>query len=403
MNRITRLALVLVAMGCGGDDNETPELPEDTGSAPTAVPVDFLSALDAGKVDGEIDADAVRAHEIAEALTAAIGVVLSDYNVQFMLNTDNGSGDGVTITPPCWGYVGVTHPTQVTMDYTSCFDYGIQGGAFIRDHPAGPVLFDFKNLSIADREVVGTVALAGMDAPNTWRMYESDGIRPDLENRVPIGVTVDGYTSGVRYDGAGEVERTPMTASWYQWGDITIEDAYGAVSLVQGGSTGGTLDPEARPDKATAASMSFDWTRCRCPLEGTLQYDASWTATSVEIDIDELKVNPDGFDDPVIVVDVSLPISARASLEATGCGEWEVDWPISGDLVHTISGQQLYSLIEVQCQTLAIEDRDHCTQLLFAASDVDSVAITIGESKLRNQASKALEEAIDSGFCIVPI
>jgi hypothetical protein len=402
MDRFARVALVFAMVGCGGDEKDGFEPPEDTGSAPTAVPVDFVTAVDAGKVEGEIDPEAVRAHEIAETLSAAVGLVVADSNVQAMLNNDNGSGDAVTLTPPCWSYVGVTRPTEVTMDYTSCFDWGIEGGAFVRDHPAGPVLFDFKNLRVGGREVVGTLALAGLDSPNGWRIYESDGITPTLDNRVPMGVTIDGYTSGVRFEGSASIERTTLEATWWQWGAISIEDAYGAVSMVQGATDVAVIDPTVKPDTSEAAAVPLNWLNCRCPTAGALQYDATWTATQVEIDIDDLKVNDDGFDDPVILVDVSLPVSATATLTSGGCGDWAVDWPISGDVVHQVTGQQLYSLIEVKCSTLAIDDPEHCAQLLVAANAVETVDIRVGEAKLGNQASSALERAIDTGFCFVP-
>ena len=406
MDGIVRLTLVLMAGGCGSADKGGPDPAEDTSSVASEVQIDFVSSVDAGKVEGDIDAEAVRAHEIAETLSASVALLTADVNVQALLNTDNGSSDNVSLKPPCWGYVGVTRPTEITMDYTSCFDFGIEGGAFVRDHPSGPVLFDFKNLKIGGREVVGTLALEALDAPNGWRVYESDSITPTLDNRVPLGVTVGGYTSGARFEGSAELDLagpSPLEVStWWQWGSITIEDAYGAVEVLQGAGDAAEVDPSAKPDRATAAGVPVNWLTCRCPTSGALSYDATWTATQVEVDIDDLKVTEDDFDDPTILVDVELPVSATASLVAEGCGEWVADWPISGDLVHTITGQQLFSLIEVQCNTRAIEDEAHCAALLDAASALESVDIRIGESKLSNQASRALEQAIDSGFCQVP-
>ena len=140
--------------------------------------------------------------------------------------------------------------------------------------------------------------------------------------------------------------------------------------------------------------------RLQVPLSGPTQYDAVFTLDELTVDIDDLQDGDDGFDDPEITIPLAQSLEGVATAEATGCGEWELGFPIEESITVTIEKQQFLSLLNIQCDTLAIPNRAHCDALLFAASALDDgIDVTVGAAKLRNQADKAFENAVGSDFC----
>jgi len=385
-------ALLLGFAACSGDDESATTTGTDTAST-TPSAVFFLSEVDTGKISGGIDGATVRAHRSMEFLNASFGVLISDPNVRSRLTAEDGTRAGL-----CWTYLSPPR-SEFTIDFTGCDAVDMSGGIFVKDHPSGPLLFEFQAFEIAGRTMSGTVGLDALDGDGVWRIYNTDTISPGVDNKVPIGVTIDGFLTGMDLDGSGVLKLGSET-TWDQWVNASFTDAYlNTVDVTQGAESAEDVDPTTNPNIDTRVSIPT-WLDCRCPLSGQTQYDAVFSLDEITIDIDDLQDGDDGFDDPEITLPVSQTLEGLAVAEATGCGEWDLAFPVDDGITVNIDKQQFLSLLNIQCDTLAIPNRAHCDALLFAAEALEGgIAVDVGAAKLRNQADKAFEDAVGGGFC----
>ena len=391
--KTTWISAVLL-VGCGDGSKDASSSTTDTAS-PTIIlpPAPFLASVSTGRVQGHIDDQTVRAHRSAELLNAAMGILISDENVRFRLEGTTGTRSG-----ECWSYLSPPR-SEFTIDYSGCEDLGITGGVFVKDHPAGPFLLQFQDFTVDGRTMSGTLGLEVNEGGSTWHVYDTDTNNPGTSNPVPIGVTIDGYLTGMSVEGSGLLRTTP-DLRWSHWSSLGFTDAYDNLwGVTLGAESADDIDPSGMPDVETRLAVP-SWLECRCPLSGVLTHDVVFTLDTIEVDIDDLQDGDDGYDDPTLSFPISTSLATQAGVQATSCGEFEIDFPVEEDMTLVLEQQQLISLLTIQCDTLAIPDRGHCVNLVNAAQAMpDGISVSVGAAKLSNQGADALEEIIADGFC----
>ncbi|MCA9492882.1 MAG: hypothetical protein KC621_23280 [Myxococcales bacterium] len=399
MNRIAWLSLACLAAACSGDKDKG-NTDGDTGDAgPPSF--EFNTSVKAKSFVATIAPDTVAAHQVVTALLAGTAVVVSDDKVQDRLRVDGGGEEPPALRAAygrCWSRP--EHPMfSFTIDYTGCQPFNMGGGVFVIDHPSGPLLFGFYDFFIADRTVGGTLAFdtrGAYPSPYFWKVYNTDNSNPGEDNRVPIGVTLDRTSYGVTYDGGASVSFFQQT--WSMWGVLETGPIENPVQVVLGGVEPGDVAPDERPGE-NALKSSLNWLECRCPTSGVATYDMPLHFTEVTVDIDDLEVDPDGIDDPEMVIPLDYDLEGRAILTHVGCGEYDVEYQAE-DASIPLSSDRLVGAVSFLCDTRAISDLNRCNALVDAARDVgDGFVIEVKKADATKTANKAVEDEFDTNFC----
>lgn len=387
-----------VLLACNGDGDGNDDR-TDTGTVEPPPYFDFVSTVSPKSYEAEISQDTLAAQQVSNMLLSSMAVAVADQKVQDRLNTDGGG-----VAPfraavlDCW-----ERPEfpmfSFAIDYTGCSVYQMGGGIFVNDHPSGPLLFEFQNFQISDREIGGVLGLDTRDAypsPLYWQAYDTNAENPGLDNRVQIGVTLDRTAYGVTYDGGASVDF--LNQQWSMWGVATITGGETEMTVVHGAADPSGVAP-ADPPGADVLASSLNWLECRCPQSGISSYDMPLHFTMVTIDIDDLEVEPDEVDDPDLEIPFDFDVQGRAVLTHTGCGEYDVEYQ-TDDATIPLPVDRLVGAVSFQCDTLAIPDRQRCQALVQAASRLgDELLIEVGAAEVTSTAKTAVERDFDTTWC----
>lgn len=390
-------ASALVLTACKGkDDVDASDTDE-----PQTPAVAFHAEVDARAVEGSLSDDIVHAHQAVNALLASAALVVTDPNVHHRLKVHNGtpSAPPPFFTSHCW--TGSTQQSQFTISYEGC-ETAMQtlGGVFVRDHPSGPLIFQFLPLDVKQRQVAGTLALDATGAPQeTWGAYDSAPTAPGPAVRSPFGVTTPQGTSNLTFDGGSAVSF--FHGTWAMWGVASVTGPTGATTEVLVGGT--NPDALAQPVSPGPSVATFDLAHnaCRCPGGGLSTYDVELVLGEISLDIDDLEVEPDDVDDPVFSFEVVAPVLGRAVVQNVGCGEYDVIFEpeAAGDLVIVLPKDDVGLAAEAACNNVAGSDAERCLDLRRAANDAGDLSVTVSEELLEAALQEAVARQFDFGWC----
>ncbi|MEZ4237673.1 MAG: hypothetical protein R3F59_16300 [Myxococcota bacterium] len=404
MRALVALAIITAATACNGDKDGTSQ-PTDSGTSDQPIVFELKSSTTATSFEAGVVPLALQAHQVSSMLVASTALVVADEKVQDRLNTDGG-GDLRRAAPlRCWNRPD--YPMfSFTLDYTGCAGYGISGGVFVNDHPAGPLLFDFNNLAFQPdgqvREIGGVLGLDTIGAypePLYWQTYDTDQTEPGPDNRIPVTVSLDGQRFGVSYSGGAAVDFLGQT--WSMWGVATITGLNDeSLTVVQGAR----LPEEVAPDEPTGDDVlksPLNWLECRCPTSGLEALDMPLHFEQVSIDIDDLEVEPDDVDDPVVDVPVDYELAGQGVLTHTGCGEYDVDYQSEAATI-PVPLDQLVGSISFLCSTHVIDDERRCAALIAAAAGIGGdLQVAISPEEAQGIARSAVDSDFDTTWCQV--
>lgn len=377
------VALVVGTSACKG----APE--GDTGSSET-VTVSIGATAQVASAEASLGAEAVRAHRTVNALLSAARLVVSEAVVRDRLASDHGGGR----SNHCWTVPAVPQ-TEFDINYVNCGSIDTAGTVLVKDTPQGPVTFQFVNLTLSERQVVGTLALDGAGAePSRWFVFDAQPQTPDRGHPSPVGVTIDGALTAVSWDGGAS-----LTSDWQLWGVATLQTVDGSTTVRVGGEDPVALASATAPAEAPASG--FDYLECRCPTRGDVVYDVSMGISEVHVDLDALKVEDDGVDDPVIELPVDRVVSGPATVSMVGCGQYATRLAATeGDLTFSIDGQTVANAIQAECDALVIDDPARCDAYRAAVSAVEMFELTLTTEQVDGLLDAAVADAFDRGWCI---
>jgi hypothetical protein len=396
MGNVRGLVLAAALVACNGDKDNKPDGNTETGGPTGPLHFTFLDRIPAEEYDSEIAPEALRAHQVSTMVLSAPAVVAADESVQDRLNTDGGGGavlDLRAAAGACW-YREPFPMFSFPIDYTNCSNYDMGGGVFVNDHPSGPLLFEFENFQIKEREIGGVYALDVQGAypePLYWQAYNTDVTNPGVDNPVQLGVMVDGESFGVSYSGGASVDF--VTQEWATWGVMTIDGGTEPIQVVHGAATAAEVAPD-EPTGTDVMKSSLNWLSCRCPTSGIQAQDLPLHFTSVTIDIDTLEDVPDTIDDPSFEIEVDYDLPGRAVLTHTGCGTYGVDYTSELGEVE-VDVDKIIGAISFQCATLAIDDEERCAALLDAANRLQTLTVEVTPDLAQETAIAAVEGEFD--------
>jgi hypothetical protein len=391
------IGALAVLVACNGDGNKDNTDDTDTGGTSGPPSFEFRTDVPAKEYVAEIDPAAIQAHQAVSMLTAATGVVVADEKVQDRLNT-NGGGSLLRQYLECW-----SRPEfpmfSFAIDYSNCGAYQMGGGVFVNDHPSGPLLFEFSNFAIQERQIGGVLALDTRDAfpsPLYWQAYDTDADSPGPDNRVQMGVQLDGQLKGLSLDGGASVDF--LNQQWAMWGVATLSGDP-PLTVVLGGTDPADVAPDDPPG-ADSLKASLNWLECRCPTEGVSAYDMPLLLTQVVLDIDDLESEPDDVDDPDLEIPVAVEVQGRSVLEHTGCGEYDVSYSSEAATI-PIPKDQIIGRISFACDTLTIDDPERCQALIRAAVAIEgeTLDVQITQEDLDATAREAVDRDFDTTWC----
>lgn len=398
MKRIAWLPLACLVAACAGDKDGT-ETDTDTDSGPPSFT--FNSSVKAKSFEATISPDTIAAHQVTTAVLASTAVVVADEKVQDRLAVDGGGEE-----PPafrgaygnCW--LRPDHPMfSFTIDYTGCQPFNMGGGVFVIDHPSGPLLFGFYDFFIAERTLGGTLAFdtrGAYPANYFWKVYNTDNSNPSVDNRVPLGVTLDRTQYGVQYDGGANLDFLHQT--WGMWGLLTTGPVESPTTVILGGTTPEEVAPDDRPGE-NALKSSLNWLSCRCPTSGLSTYDMPLHFTKVVVDIDDLEVEPDEVDDPEMEIPLDWDLEGKGILTHVGCGEYDVEYQAT-DANIPLSQAQLVGAVSFLCDTKAVPDQARCNAMVDAAQDLgEGFTIQVKQADATKTADDAVQAEFDTSFC----
>lgn len=393
------LLLALSALSACNGDGDGDDGGTDTGTVEPPPSFEFKSSVAARSYEAEISEDTLAAQRVSNMLLASAAVVVADQKVQDRLNTDGGGGSPFRAAVlDCWARPEFPM-FSFAIDYTNCSTYQMGGGVFVNDHPSGPLLLEFQNFRISEREIGGVLGLDTRDAypaPLYWQAYDTNAENPGLDNRVQIGVTVDRSAYGVTYDGGASVDF--LNQQWSMWGVATITGGETEMTVVHGAADAAGVSP-AGPTGDDVLKSSLNWLECRCPQSGISSYDMPLNFQVVTIDIDDLEVEPDDIDDPDMEIPFDFDVQGRAVLTHTGCGEYDVDYQTDAAVI-PLPIDRLVGAISFQCDTLAIPDRQRCQAMVQAASRLGSdLLIEVGVDAVTATAAASVERDFDTTWC----
>jgi hypothetical protein len=396
----TPLIPAILFLGCGPKEDDTDPV-EDTDSTIPAIPTVFNASAPASEVGASISDDVVEAQQTFNALISAMSMIAADSEVQARLVIDNGdqSGSARAYMPQCWERPSPAR-SQFVINFDPCnLNYNVRGGVEVNDHPSGPVLFNFLNMAVNDREINGVFALDRIPSiPLAWQSYDTDTFSPGLDNRVPIGVDIEGNASGIRFDGGNSLN-FGLGQEFGWWGVAQIQSLDATTEIYYGGTTPEAIQP-TQPPGITSVKTSLSWMSCRCPVGGTVHYpELDLTINEFSFDLDDLKVEDDTFDDPVLIVESTSLIEGSATLYPTGCGTYTVDYSTTGTATTTVDADLLVAQISFQCEALFIEDAAHCDALIEAAREVGSVEIMVSDEQIQAAALAEINARFDTEYC----
>ncbi len=395
MNRITNVSPLLFAMvlcGCPADDNNGKET-DDTGGGTVEVPsFTFLTEVNAQGIDGDVGADALDQHRVANTVFSAVQLALAEPQVQSRLQVDNGGGR----SNHCWTAPPVAQ-TNFIIDYTPCANDGITGGIYIDDTPQGPVIIEFLNFTFDEsREISGAVALdsATADSSMEWLMYDADPNAPSPDTRAPISVEIDG--NGFLFGTSGGGALDLQFNSWNQWGAVTVSSVGAEATVLAGGTVAEDLFTTNKPSDALSGPLA--WTNCRCPYFGKQTYAFDLDITEISVDLDKVDSEDDDEDDPEMSFFKEANVTGSALLTTTACGEYEVEFTPTEEPTVIVTGPELRAEIGRLCDVALIEEVK-CIGFLAAADEVDTLTVTITENKMQAAAETTVRNNFDTSFC----
>ena len=391
------LPTLAVLSACNGDDGPPGGGDTDTD---TDVRPDFVYKAEAGAVaySAALTPDTIAAHQMSNMFLASVAIVSSDEKVGDQLNTD-GEGPGFTPTGDfeCW-----SRPQFPMWSFDISFEpcvkqFAMSGGVTIEDHPSGPLLFGYNNFTVDERTLGGTLAFDtrdAVDAPMHWRTYNTDSTNPSPANPVQLGITTEGFTSGASWDGATQVDLQNRELT--SWGVLTLRPGNRDFTIVHGGRTAADVPTdEAAP--AGAVGNSLTWQTCRCPTSGLSTYELDIQYTELTFDLDSLEQVDDGVDDPEVIIDVEHTVSATATLNYTGCGEYDVDF--EGDATSfTVDNDAVSAYLSYLCDIAAIP-ADRCLGVVQGARDVGDFTVEVSREEVLAVAQTTVEENFDKTWC----
>jgi len=405
--RLVRGLVVLAAVACNGDKDSSDKHQDDTGTSNTGpLKFTFKSEVQAVGYEADVADQAVAAHRISTLFLAATAVVSADEKVQDRLNVNGNGGYLRAANVECWDRPEFPM-FSFAIDYTPCKSlYDLDGGVFVNDHPAGPLLYQFQDFSIKNRRLGGVL---GFDVDGAyvdpysqqpyWLPDNTHSDNPGPDSDVEMSATVDGTNYGVAYTGGASVSFKDQ--QWSMWGVLDIGfDQYTHVQVIHGGVAPGDV-PGDDPTDATVDTSSLDWLSCRCPTSGVEGMDLPLHFTKVTVDLDDLEQDPDAIDDPVLDLDIDYELPGSAELTHTGCGKYDMDY--TADPVSIpISTDQIIGAISFQCATLEIDDEERCNALLAAANALtEGVTATITPDQTTQTALDAINSDFDTTWCHV--
>lgn len=389
MRTTTALMAAVLVAGCGkgtgkgGDSTSTTPVPQIT----------FGDRVSASAIAGEMSSDTELAQAAANTTLGAVGLAFADDSVRSkMLEHVDGNRDS-----HCW--VGPLFPlSQFTLDYTPCEDAGIRGGLIFNEDPLGPVSMNFQGLTFSDSRTVN--GAMGFDATGAgqsrWTLYDTVHEQPTPANRSPFDLELDGRAGTLTFDGGAFMRSVNQNTAL--WGELQFTPYGGAATtILVGGSDAAALRTPSEP--AEPASVSFGYLTCRCPTSGLLVMDVGLSVSEITFDLDDLKVEEDGVDDPEASVTVSASTGGPAEIRYVGCGEYETTFTGDTTLEVTLTSSDLRAAVQHLCDTAVITDTSRCNALLMAADATSEVVVEVGTNKIGNAITDEVAVGFDTAYC----
>ncbi len=396
MTRLLPLFLVMAA--CSGDDGPPGTTTDDTGITYPEPTYEYNGVISGADLVSGLTDDAIAAHQMSNLFLASAAIVSADEKVGDQLNI-TGEGDGFEPTGDfeCWERPQIPM-WSFDISYEACTEnFGMNGGVGIEDHPSGPLLFNYNTFTVESRIMGGTLAFdtrGAHDEPMHFVTYNTDRSSPGPDNRVQIGLETEAYTSGATWDGGTRVDLDARTID--MWGVLTLRPDTRDFTIIHGGTDAADVPVDAAAP-AGAVRNSLVWQACRCPTQGTSTYDLDIVYSEISFDLDSLEQVDDGWDDPIVTVPVEHTVSAKATLDYTGCGEYDLTF--DGEATSfTIPNDVVAANLSYLCD-IAIIPVDRCLGVVQGARDVGDFTVEVTREEVLAAASVAVESDFDKGWC----
>lgn len=390
MRITTALIAAVFVAACGkgngkGGDTSTgvPEIPE----------IHFGDRVSASSIAGELSSETELAQKAVNTTLGAVGLAFADESVRGKML---GHVDG-NRSSHCWN--GPLFPLSTfTLDYTPCEDAGIRGGMIFNEDPLGPVSMNFQGLTFSETRTMS--GAMGFDATGAglsrWTLYDTVHDQPIPANRSPFSLELDGRQGSLVYDGGAFMRSVNQNTA--MWGVLQYTPYGGAATeILVGGSDATALRGPSEP--AEPASLSFGYLTCRCPTAGLLVMDVAIDVSELRFDLDDLKLEDDGVDDPEVKVDATSVASGATEIRYVDCGAYEATFTGDTTLEVSLGSTELRAAVQHLCDTAVITDSARCNALLMAADEVSEVVVEVGTNKIGNAISDEVAVGFDTAYC----
>lgn len=385
--RWTPLVVVgLAIMGCS--DGE----PIDT-SGPDVPPFDYdLSAqAKAGSARVELPQAAVDAHAAVTTFMSINLLAVAEPHVQNVL------GHPASPENNCWETINQQF-TTFDVSYKNCKDLmNTQGTIRVRQVLAGYKAFQFLGMSMEGRAISGALGLDGTGAPPlTFATYDTQAEEPSPEKRSPISVNIGGTTYSI--DWTGGLVYDPEAKRLRSWGVGEVGGLSTLTTVRVGGLNADELVGLEPPPDALVGNTNYD--ECRCPDSGRMAYELPIDIVRLEIDLDDLQPVDDGFDDPVLEMDVHATVQGEFIVDTTKCGEYDLEVRLDQNTVTVpVSGLIVGAAIQKQCDALLINDKEKCEALVGIASRTDNFEFLVDANVVTEGANTDAMARFGGGWC----
>ncbi len=383
------LTLVLSACGDGQGGNS-----DDTGAGP-AIQIDFGNSVNAKSVEATATDEIISAQRAMNLVTSGLLIAATDPAV-----IDRMIGGSPPDSVQCW--IGpVVAQSAFLLDYSPCGADVMSGGLSYKEPPNGPTTWQYNVFTIDTSRVLdGTIGFEGTpESGDSWAMFDTTVADPDQANRQALSATVDGIAYSVSVHGGASMVLSPMDKKFSQWSAMSITPAGGGdtVEFALGDVSFDSVNSISRPSDPLRSDLVYD--SCRCPTTGTIGLDLAMEVSAVTIDLNKLKVDDDGVEDPFVTVPVSQVVTGDAAVSIEECGGYETEFTSAEDVEVTVSGADLATAISGLCSSAIIEDANRCTALQSAANNAGDILVSVGEAKLAEAASSTVDVDFDNAYC----